>query len=105
MISKLFSQYKFGKTFNELAKDTQVLLMNDIIISTPEAWEVISRRWKARKGFEKIGLFVVDGIHMLSEDKGATLEIVVSRMRSIGEVTEGQKIRIIATSSSVADYK
>lgn len=73
MISKLFGQYKVGKTFNELAKDNQVLMVNDIIVSTPEAWEVISRRWRARKGFEKIGLFVVDGVHMLSEDNGVTL--------------------------------
>lgn len=60
--------------------------MNDIIISTPEAWEVISRRWKARKGFSQIGLFAVDGIHVLAESdrfNGAILEIVVSRMRSI----------------------
>ena len=72
-LSKIFSQYKVGKTFNELTKDTQVLLLNDIIIAPPEAWEVVSRRWKARKGFEKIGLFVVDGLHMLGEEKGATL--------------------------------
>jgi pre-mRNA-splicing helicase BRR2 len=39
--------------------------MNDIVVSTPEAWEVISRRWKARKGFEKIGLLVIDGLHMI----------------------------------------
>ena len=29
-LSKIFSQYKVGKTFNELTKDTQVLLLNDI---------------------------------------------------------------------------
>jgi len=23
----------------------------DIILTTPEAWDVVSRRWKARKGF------------------------------------------------------
>ena len=73
MISKVFSQFKVGKTFNELTKDTQVLLLNDIIVATPEAWEVVSRRWKARKGFEKIGLFVVDGLHMLAEENGAIL--------------------------------
>jgi pre-mRNA-splicing helicase BRR2 len=73
MISKVFSQFKVGKTFNELTKDTQVLLLNDIIVATPEAWEVVSRRWKARKGFENIGLFVVDGLHMLAEENGATL--------------------------------
>lgn len=72
-LSKIFSQYKVGKTFNELTKDTQVLLLNDIIVATPEAWEVVSRRWKARKGFEKIGLFVIDALHMLGEEKGPTL--------------------------------
>jgi len=37
-LSKTFSQYKVGKTFNELTKDTQVLLANDLIVTTPEAW-------------------------------------------------------------------
>ena len=54
-LSKIFSQYKVGKTFNELTK------------------EVVSRRWKARKGFEKIRLFIIDGLHMLCEEKGAIL--------------------------------
>ena len=34
-LSKIFSQYKVGKTFNELTKDTQVLLLNDLIVATP----------------------------------------------------------------------
>ncbi len=60
-----------------------MLLNNDVVVSTPEAWEVLSRRSKARKGFEQIALFVVDGIHLLAEENGSTLEIIVSRMRSI----------------------
>ncbi len=34
-LSKIFSQYKVGKTFNELTKDSQILLLNDIIVATP----------------------------------------------------------------------
>lgn len=54
----------------------------DIIIATPEAWDVLIRRWKARKGFMDIGLVVIDNLHLL-EIGNSTLEVVVSRTRSI----------------------
>jgi hypothetical protein len=50
-LSKLFNQYRVGKTFNDLTKDSQLLANSNILISSPEGWEVLSRRWKARKGF------------------------------------------------------
>ena len=54
----------------------------DLIVTTPESWDVLTRRWKNRKGFNEISLVVVDNLHLLSENN-STLEIVVSRMRYI----------------------
>jgi replicative superfamily II helicase len=52
-LSKLFGQspYRVAKTFDDLNKDIQVLQSYEIIVTTPSAWESVSRRWKARKGF------------------------------------------------------
>ena len=50
-LSKLFPRKKIGRTYGDLAKDSSVLSNMDIILTTPEAWDVVSRRWKARKGF------------------------------------------------------
>jgi len=38
----------------------------EILLTTPEAWDILTRKWKSRKGFDKIGLFVVDCLHLLS---------------------------------------
>ncbi len=58
-LSKLFPRKKVGRTYCDLAKDSGILSSMDIILTTPEAWDVISRRWKARKGFNEIGLFII----------------------------------------------
>ena len=81
-VAKVFSKYKVGQTYEDLTKDAGVLLNMDITLTTPEAWDVLTRRWKARKGFEQIGLIVVDSLHMIGENF-STLEVVVSRMRYI----------------------
>ena len=65
-LSKIFSKKKVGRTFGDLAKDSAILLAMDVILTTPEAWDVVSRRWKARKGFDQIGLFIVENLHMLN---------------------------------------
>lgn len=52
-------------THEDLTKDSAVLQNMDIVVTTPEAWDILTRRWKVRKGFDKIGLFVVDSLHLL----------------------------------------
>jgi replicative superfamily II helicase len=63
---KLFPKKKVGKTFEELNKYTIILANMDIILTTASAWDVLSRRWKARKGFNEIGLILIDNLHLLS---------------------------------------
>ena len=50
-LTKIFSKKKVGRTFEDLNKDIQVLSSADIIVTTPEAFDVLTRRWKNRKGF------------------------------------------------------
>lgn len=102
-LAKLFNKKKVGKTFEDLNKDAQVLAFADLIVTTAEAWDVLSRRWKSRKGFSEIGLIVVDNLHLLCEGN-STLEVIISRMRYIA--SEGTNtFRLICLSTSLADYK
>ena len=50
-LSKIFAKKKVARTFEDLNKDIQVLSSADIILTTPEAFDVLTRRWKNRKGF------------------------------------------------------
>ena len=49
----------------------------DVIVSTPEAWDAISRRWRIRKPLHQITLCVFDQLHLLAP----TYEVVASRCR------------------------
>lgn len=52
---------------------TYVLQQGNIIISTPENWDVLSRRWKQRKNVQTINLFIVDELHLVGGEDGVRL--------------------------------
>lgn len=48
------------------------LLQGNIIISTPEKWDVLSRRWKQRKNVQNVNLFIVDELQLIGGDIGVS---------------------------------
>ena len=104
--------FKFGKSMGfrvselvgETTSDVKILEDSHIVITTPEKWDLMSRRWKTRKSVQEVRLFVVDELHLLDSDVGPTLEAVVSRMRYIS-VQVQQPIRIVALAASLANAK
>ena len=88
----------------ETGTDLKLLAKGNIIISTPEKWDVLSRRWKQRRNVQNIQLFIVDELQLLGGENGPVLEIVCSRMRYISSQLE-KPIRILALSSSLANCK
>jgi len=95
---------KIAELTGENATDVKLLEDNHIVISTPDRWDLLSRRWKTRKSVQHVKLFLVDEIHLLDGEVGPTLEAVVSRMRYIS-VQIHQPIRIVAMGASVANAK
>ncbi|CAI9118155.1 OLC1v1019682C1 [Oldenlandia corymbosa var. corymbosa] len=88
----------------ETATDLKLLERGQIIISTPEKWDALSRRWKQRKYVQQVSLFIVDELHLIGGHGGPVLEVIVSRMRYINSQLEN-KIRIVALSTSLANAK
>ena len=82
--------------------DLRALLQADIIVSTPEKWDGISRNWQSRAYVTKVALVVIDEIHLLASDRGPILEVIVSRMRYISART-GAKVRIVGLSTALAN--
>lgn len=86
----------------ELTGDTSQAEMRrvggaSIIVTTPEKWDSITRKWHDhRKLLQLVGLFLIDEVHILKDVRGATLEAVVSRMKSIGT-----NVRFVALSATV----
>lgn len=70
---------------------------SQIIITTPEKWDSMTRKWKDHmRLMQLVKLFLIDEIHILKEARGATLEAVVSRMKNIGS-----NVRFVALSATV----
>ena len=68
-----------------------------IIITTPEKWDSMTRKWKDHaKLMQLVKLFLIDEVHILKDTRGATLEAVVSRMKSVGS-----HVRFVALSATV----
>ncbi|KPP72642.1 U5 small nuclear ribonucleoprotein 200 kDa helicase-like [Scleropages formosus] len=71
----------------ETSTDLKLLGKGDIIVSTPDKWDILSRRWKQRKNVQN-----------------PVLEVICSRMRYISSQIE-RPIRIVALSSSLSNAK
>jgi ATP-dependent DNA helicase HFM1/MER3 len=86
----------------ELTGDTSQFEMSrvrnaSIIVTTPEKWDSITRKWQDHiKLLQMVKLFLIDEVHILKDTRGATLEAVVSRMKSIGA-----NVRFVALSATV----
>ncbi|KRT82021.1 helicase, partial [Oryctes borbonicus] len=88
----------------ETGTDLKLLAKGQVVITTAEKWDVLSRRWKQRKNVQNVHLFIVDELHLIGGEDGPVIEIVCSRMRYISSQIERQ-IRIVALSASLTDYK
>eukprot|EP00457_Paulinella_chromatophora_P000104 gb/GEZN01000104.1/.p1 GENE.gb/GEZN01000104.1/~~gb/GEZN01000104.1/.p1 ORF type:complete len:2168 (+),score=390.44 gb/GEZN01000104.1/:405-6908(+) len=93
-----------AKLTGESSVDLRLLAEAQIILSTPEHWDVMSRRWKTRANVQNVKLFIVDELHLIGGTEGPVLEVIVSRMRYIAAQTD-KPIRILGLMTSVANAK
>jgi activating signal cointegrator complex subunit 3 len=88
----------------DVTPDLMLLNQADIIITTPEKWDGITRGWAQRDYVQKVGLMIIDEIHLLGVDRGPILEIIVSRMRYISTQTN-RLVRIVGLSTALANAR
>ncbi|XP_049628516.1 probable ATP-dependent DNA helicase HFM1 [Suncus etruscus] len=94
LCSQRFDDWKekfgpIGLICKELTGDT---VMDDlfeiqhahIIMTTPEKWDSMTRKWRDYSLVQLVRLFLIDEVHVVKdEDRGPTLEVVVSRMKTV----------------------
>ncbi|CCD26898.1 DNA helicase NDAI_0I03300 [Naumovozyma dairenensis CBS 421] len=81
--------------------ETEKVKKSNIIITTPEKWDLLTRKWSDYSLlFNLIKLLLVDEVHTLRENRGATLEVVVTRMNILCE-----NLRIIAVSATIPNIE
>ena len=98
-----------GKRVLELTGDTApdaaAIQSADLLITTPEKWDGLSRHWQQKPFVRSVGLVVMDEeIHLLGAERGPVLEVIVSRMRYIAAHTASH-IRILGLSTALANAR
>ncbi|RHZ82001.1 hypothetical protein Glove_115g19 [Diversispora epigaea] len=95
-------QRRLVELTGDVTPDLRSIENADIIITTPEKWDGISRSWQHRNYVKVVSLVIIDEIHLLGGDRGPTIEAIVSRMNYIGSQTD-KKIRIVGLSTALAN--
>lgn len=88
--------------------DNKVMEEADVLICTPEKWDLISRGWRTARGFvQRAKLLILDEVHLLGEERGAVLEAIVSRTRFISKFldpsADEEQTRIVGLSTALAN--
>ncbi|XP_077394104.1 putative ATP-dependent DNA helicase HFM1 isoform X2 [Festucalex cinctus] len=102
-----------GLNCKELTGDTEIddffeIQDSHIILTTPEKWDSMTRKWKDNCLLQLVRLFLIDEIHVVKDaTRGATLEVVVSRMkavhayRTVHNQDKGISMRFVAVSATI----
>lgn len=105
---KVRLEERLGKKVVELTGDVtpdmKIVADSDVIVTTPEKWDGISRSWQTRSYVKDVALIVIDEIHLLGEDRGPVLEVIVSRTNFITHHTSNP-VRIIGLSTALANAR
>ncbi|XP_055059840.2 probable ATP-dependent DNA helicase HFM1 isoform X1 [Misgurnus anguillicaudatus] len=106
-----------GLKCKELTGDTEIDDIFEIqdahlILTTPEKWDSMTTRWKDNCLLSSVRLFLIDEIHVVKDKtRGATLEVVVTRMKtmhscSLAVNSESKaSIRFVAVSATIPNIQ
>ncbi|XP_061919735.1 activating signal cointegrator 1 complex subunit 3 [Entelurus aequoreus] len=105
---KVRIEEKLGKKVVELTGDVtpdmRSIAQADLIVTTPEKWDGVSRSWQNRSYVQKVAILIIDEIHLLGEDRGPVLEVIVSRTNFISSHTS-KTVRVVGLSTALANAR
>ena len=97
----------YGVTVRELSGDSnltrQQISETQILVTTPEKWDIVTRQGEARAYTQLVKLVIIDEIHLLHDDRGPVLECIVSRIIRQVE-TNAEPIRLVGLSATLPNY-
>uniref|UniRef100_A0A8C6UZC2 Small nuclear ribonucleoprotein 200 (U5) n=1 Tax=Neogobius melanostomus TaxID=47308 RepID=A0A8C6UZC2_9GOBI len=97
----------YGITVSELTGDHQLckeeINATQIIVCTPEKWDIITRKGGERTYTQLVRLIIIDEIHLLHDDRGPVLESLIARTIRNVELTQ-EDVRLIGLTMGVHNY-
>ena len=98
----------FGISVKEFTGDVQLnkqqLAETQVIVMTPEKFDVITRKGDARPFTQLVRLVVIDEIHLLHDGRGPVIESLVARLLRQIETTQ-EMVRLVGLSATLPNYK
>jgi activating signal cointegrator complex subunit 3 len=92
---------------NELTGDMQLtrkqLEQTQMIVTTPEKWDVITRKSESTVG-KLVKLLIFDEVHLLADGRGPVIEVLVARTLRRVEASQSM-VRIVGLSATLPNYK
>jgi pre-mRNA-splicing helicase BRR2 len=76
----------------------------NVIVTTPEKWDVVTRKSMDRSFTQLVKLIIIDEIHLLHDDRGAVLEGLVARTLRQCEIDESA-VRLVGLSATLPNYE
>lgn len=75
-----------------------------IIVTTPEKWDIVTRKSGDRTYTQLVKLLIIDEIHLLHDNRGPVLESIVARTVRQIETTK-EHIRLVGLSATLPNYE
>ncbi|KAL3312680.1 activating signal cointegrator 1 complex subunit [Cichlidogyrus casuarinus] len=95
---------KVRECTGDMQLSKQELLETQVLMTTPEKWDVITRKGAGDHSLVNlVKLVIIDEVHLLHEDRGAVIEALVARMLRMVETTQSP-IRIVGLSATLPNY-
>ncbi|KAJ2768290.1 Pre-mRNA splicing, partial [Coemansia nantahalensis] len=97
-----------GLRVAELTGDSQLtkqqISETQLIVTTPEKWDVVTRKGGEGSYTALVRLVVIDEIHLLHDDRGPVLEALVCRLLRTQEQTQ-ERVRLVGLSATLPNYE
>lgn len=98
----------YGIKVGELTGDSQMtkqqISETQIIVTTPEKWDVITRKSTDTSYTNLVRLIIIDEIHLLHDERGPVLESVIARTIRRMEQTN-EYVRLVGLSATLPNYQ
>jgi pre-mRNA-splicing helicase BRR2 len=98
----------YGVTVAELTGDISMskaqIEATQVIVTTPEKWDIITRKSGDRTYTQLVRLLIIDEIHLLHDNRGPVLESIVARTVRNVEATQ-ELTRLVGLSATLPNFE
>eukprot|EP01094_Clydonella_sp_ATCC50884_P027740 TRINITY_DN8091_c1_g2_i1.p1 TRINITY_DN8091_c1_g2~~TRINITY_DN8091_c1_g2_i1.p1 ORF type:complete len:1853 (+),score=962.58 TRINITY_DN8091_c1_g2_i1:598-5559(+) len=99
---------QLGLTVRELSGDVnlnkQQIAETQLIVTTPEKWDIVTRKSGDRAYTQLVRLILFDEIHLLHDERGPVIESIVARTLRQVESTQ-EMVRMVGLSATLPNYE